>query len=363
MDKLPLHHKHTALGARFITRAGWEIPDHYGDPGAECGAVRQHAGLADRSFRGKLRLGGGDRVDFLQGMVTNDVQILKPGDGCYAAITTAKAKMVSDCRVYCLSDSFLMDLEPETVEKVSKHLDFYVIAADVAIEDMTKTRGLLSVYGPESPALLEEVLGVTPPSRENHWVEARSAPSGTPPSDIMVVCNEMTGESGFDVWLPTGSAEGVFEGLLSAGATCVGQSAVNTLRIEAGIPRYGTDMDETHFPMEAGLTERAVSESKGCYIGQETIARALAQGHMNRSLMGLELDRDTVPDHGTAIRSADKTLGSVTSAAFSPTLKKVIALGYLPRDFANPGTAVEVAHDGQSIRAVVSRLPFYKRSR
>jgi glycine cleavage system T protein len=345
------------MGAQWIRRADRDIPAHYGDPASEHRAVREAAGLADRSFRGKLRLLGKDRVEFLNGMVTNDVMHLAPGRGCYAALTTAKAKMLSDARIYCLEDSLLLDIEPEAVEKVKKHLDFYIISSDVTIEDLTESWGMLSLFGPESPGILSKAVSVSGlPPAELDFIKTRIETA-----DLLIARNEMTGEDGFDIFAPKEVLAPMFRKLTDAGARPIGQQAVETLRVEAGIPRYGVDMDESHFPMEAGLTERAVSETKGCYIGQETIARALAQGHMNRFLAGLAIEGTAVPERGSEIRAGDRAVGSVTSAVFSPTLGRVIAIGIIHRDFSKPGTAVSVRSGGNPLTATVTKLPFYKR--
>lgn len=358
MPNLSLYEEHKKRGAKFLIRSGWEIPEHYGDPLSEYPSVRHAAGLADLSFRGKLRLRGKDRVEFLHGMVTNDVKRLSPGEGCYAAITTAKAKMLSDCRIDCLTDSLLMDLEPEVVEKMKQHLDRYIIASDVAIEDLTEKWGLLSLYGPGAPNLLLESLKLTHlPETEFGCLETQFQNTY-----LMIARNEITGEVGYDLFLPSEGLRKLWTALIQAGARPVGQEALNILRIEAGIPRYDVDMDESHFPMEAGLNERAISYTKGCYIGQETIARADAMGHINRFLMGLEVKGEAVPKKGQPILSGARTIGTITSGVRSPTLSKIIALGYVHRDFAKAGTEVSIMVEGGHVPAAVVSLPFYKRT-
>jgi glycine cleavage system T protein len=356
MPNLPLYHEHTKYGALFLTRSGWQVPDHYGDPIAEHHAVRNGTGVVDQSFRGKLCLQGKDRVEFLQGMVTNDIEKLSPGKGCYAALTSIKAKMLSDCRIYCRDDSLLLDLEPEAVEKILKHLDRYIIASDVSIDDLTQKWGILSVYGPKATDLIMPVLNSTSlPSIEYAFTETQFE-SNT----LLVARNEITGEAGYDLLMPIEALAPLFQTLIRAGAQPLGQQALNTLRVEAGVPRYGVDMEESHFPMEAGLTERAISETKGCYIGQETIARALAQGRMNRFLVGLEIQGEAIPIKGTAIQKDGRPAGTITSAIRSPSLGKVIAMGYVQREFSAPGTKVDVASEEEPLPATVAELPFYR---
>ena len=365
MDKSRLFEIQQASGAVFGPSVEREIVRSYGNPDAEHRAVRKNAGLIDQSHRGKLRLKGRDRTEFLHGMVTNDIKKLAPGNGLYVAFTTDKAKMLSDGRVYCLPDALWIDLEPEVTEKIYKHLDKYTLASDVTVENLTGTHGLLSVYGPSSSEIVSQ------------WVPSASLPlkeysssfltlNGAP---ILVARNEITGESGYDLYLSTDKMASTWDRLTQLGRLHglrpVGLDALDSLRIEAGIPRYGMDMDESNFPMEAGLETRAISYTKGCYIGQETIARADAQGHMNKRLTGLEIEGESVPKKGQSIQTRPETpgaegrvVGTVTSGVKSPTSGKLIALGYLHRDFVKPGTDVSVA--GQPARVV--SLPFYRRS-
>ena len=319
--------------------------------------ARSQAVLSDLSFKGKLRLLGADRVEFLQGMQTNDIERLKPGMGCYSVFTSGKAKILSDCHIYCLPDSFLLGFEPGVTDKIIQHLDKYIIASDVTIENLTERWGILSVFGPKAPDLLSKVLGgLALPSSLDDLIEA---PFGS--HSMVVARNEITGEVGFDLWIAKEGLAGIFQALNKAGAGLCGQTALNLLRVEAGIPRYGVDMDESHFPMEAGLLARAINETKGCYIGQETIARALAQGQMNRHLLGLTLTGVTVPEPGQSILVNDRKVGYITSAVQSNTLGKVIALGYLHRDFTQPGTEVRIDSKSESLPATVTELPFYRR--
>jgi len=337
----------------------------YGNPSAEHQAVRENAGLIDQSQRGKLRLKGKDRTDFLHGMVTNDIKSLPPGTGLYAAFTTDKAKMLADARIYNLQDSLLIDLEPELTEKILKHLDKYTLASDVSIENLTETQGLLSVYGPASSGIITQLLAPASLPPKEYSIVLLSM-DGIP---ILLARNDITGEVGYDLYPPADSLVLIWKRLLDIGGPHglqpVGLEALNSLRIEAGIPRYGIDMDESNFPMEAGLETRAISYTKGCYIGQETIARADAQGHMNKRLMGLELEGDAVPKKGQSIQARPdppepegRVIGTVTGGVMSPTLGKVIALAYLLRDYIKPGMEVRVSR--QPARVVP--LPFYRRS-
>ena len=362
--KFPLSEIQQAAGAVFGLVGPREMSLSYGNSASEHKAVREKTGLIDRSHQGKLRLKGKDRADFLNGMVTNEIKHLSPGTGLHIAITTDKARMLADSRVYCLSDALLLDLEPEVLQKIYKHLDKYVIAADVQIEDLSERWGLLSIYGPSSTSILTGLAGSSP-LPEKEYAVAEVSVKDIP---LILTRNEVTGEVGYDLYTAADKLETLWKQLTEAGSkhgmVPVGLEAFNSLRIEAGFPRYGIDMDESHFPMETGLEIRAISYTKGCYIGQETIARVDAQGHMNRHLMGLLLEGDSIPDKGQPIlpgpgadAPADKPIGNVTSGVLSPTLGKGIALGYLKRNFLKEGTQVLI--NGQP--AKVTPLPFYKR--
>jgi folate-binding protein YgfZ len=336
----------------------------YGNPVLEHQAVRKKSGLIDQTHRGKLRLKGKDRTDFLHGMVTNDIKILTPGTGLYAVFTNEKAKMLSDGRIYCLTDGLWIDLEPEVTEKIHKHLDKYTLASDVTIENLSEAFGLLSIYGPSSHGIITQLIGSEPPTKEH-----ASTTFSLDGVQTFAARNEITGESGYDLYIPTDRMVPTWNRLIGIGGPYglrpVGLDALDSLRIEAGIPRYGIDMDESNFPMEAGLEKRAISYTKGCYIGQETIARADAQGRMNRKLMGLGLTAKTVPAKGLPILAPssvsgapERVVGTITSAVESPTLDRVIAMGYLHRDFTEPGKDVMI----EGSPAKVVSLPFYTRS-
>ncbi len=346
MTPLPLHEFHHHLGARFAGLNGAEIANDYGDWLAEHAALRQSAGVLDLSFRSRICLTGADRVRFLHGQVTNDVKRLRVGEGCYAALVTAKGKMESDLNILCLADELLLDFEPGLTEKVSQRLEKFIVADDVQMMDVAPHYGLLSVQGPKA----EDVIGAlglfgVPPS---------GGPAGTPtdrvnaelPTQPLVslkVSDATLGEiylmnharlssfplpakrgegqgegsnasssprpsppfhggegenisSGFDLFIPNSSLGAVADKLIAAakqiGGRACGWQAFETARIEEGIPRFGVDMDENNLPLECGIENRAVSYNKGCYIGQEVINRIHSFGHVNRELRGLRLADD-----------------------------------------------------------------------
>ena len=313
MTPLPLHEFHHRLGARFAGLDGAEIVNDYGDWLAEHAALHQSAGVLDFSFRSRICLTGADRVRFLHGQVTNDVKKLRAGEGCYAAIATNKGKMESDLNIFCLTDELLLDFEPGLTEKVSQRLEKFIVADDVQIVDVALPYGLLSVQGPKAAdvvgalglfteipdqpfgsvkvtdATLGEIYLINQPRLCSYCSSGHeSAHSSTPESQSRLTSAATMDFKldGFDLFIPNNSLGAMADKLIAAakqisGRAC-GWQAFETARIEAGIPRFGADMDETNLPLECGIESRAVSYHKGCYIGQEVINRIHSFGHVNQ---------------------------------------------------------------------------------
>jgi len=378
---LPLHEFHESLGAQFTTVNGAEVVTHYGDALAERAALRATAGVFDLSFRSRVCLLGTDRVRFLHGQVTNDVKKLRPGQGCYAALVTAKGKMQSDLNIFALQDELLLDFEPGLTGVVTERLEKYIVADDVQVVDVAPHYGLLSVQGPKAETVLRALglFGVPPsggpaetelPGKPygsikisnptlgdiyvmNHARLTRSAgiSPGSSPRDSDATNRQDAGAprmQGFDLFVPIAALVAVADKLIaeakSVGGRACGWTAFEIARIEAGIPRFGADMDETNLPLECGIEARAVSYNKGCYIGQEVINRIHSIGHVNRELRRLRLadELKTLPARGDKLVHDGKEVGHVTSAVHSPTLNANIALGYVRREVNQAGTELKV---------------------
>jgi len=355
-----LHEFHHSLNARFAELNVAEIVNDYGGWPAEHAAFRQTAGVIDLSFRSRLCLTGADRVRFLHGQVTNDVKKLPVGEGCYAAITTAKGKMESDLNILALADEMLLDFEPGLAQKISQRLDRFVVADDVQIVDAAPHYGLLSAQGPKAAVVIRSL---------NLFSEIPAQPlaslkiSDTTLGEIYLANNPRLGASGFDLFIPNHSIDAVADKLIAAaknfGGRAAGWQAFETARIEAGIPRFSADMDETNLPLECGIESRAVSYHKGCYIGQEVINRIHSVGHVNRELRGLRLadDLKTLPPRGGKLFFNGKEIGYVTSAVKSPSLDANIALGYVRREANQIGNELTLRTDGESPVKIVA-MPF-----
>jgi folate-binding protein YgfZ len=318
--------------------------------------LREECGLLDRSARGKLLLRGAEAAEYLQGQLTNDIEALEPGEGCDAALLDRKGHMQSDMRVLNLSgapyvpmsdikrtgtpgeQAIWLDTEPEPLPVVRKHLETYKIGREVEVEDVTGEQAILSLIGPRSADLAG-----APPLPE-HASEA-IAVGGTE-------CLAVGTALGIDLIAAAEEADRLRAALDAAGAPEVGPEAVEILRIEAGTPRFGAEMDGGTMPAEAGIVEAAVNFEKGCYIGQETVARLHYRGKPNRHLRGLRLSGLAAP--GTALRLGEKEVGRIGGSAVSP-LRGPIALAILRRE-AEPGAELAVGEDGVTARVV--DLPF-----
>jgi folate-binding protein YgfZ len=300
-------------------------------------ALTEGCGLLDRSERGKLALVGPAAKQFLGGQVTNDVESLTPGTGCYAAFLTNKGKMLGDLRVLDLGDELFVDTERPSLQALFNLVHRGLIGWDAELEKRTLERGLLSLIGPASWA----VAGV-------ERLEAEHANRAVDIAGIAAVA--VATDVGIDLICDSAETGALAAALLDAGAVAVDEVAAEVVRVEHGRPRYGIDLDDTVIPQEAGLNDRAVSFTKGCYVGQETVARLHWRGKPNRQLRGLSLSEPLAP--GTALRLGDRVVGVVGSSVVSPRLGP-IALALVRRE-AQPGAALDA---GGATASVVS-LPF-----
>jgi len=355
VTRLPLHDHHVALGARFGEADGHPLPLHYGDPAAEHAAVREQVGLVDRSQRGKIEVTGRDRVSFLHGMLSNDVKALQPGQGCPALFLDAHGKIVSLLTVHALADRLVLEMDRQLVEPTLAALDRFLISERVEFEDVSEASGILTLAGPAARGTVEKVAEQASPELALH----QHAGLGADGLELRVAASEETGEEAFDLWVGSAGLARVWERALAAGARPVGREAWNVLRVEAGVVWHGVDVDASTLVMEAPL-ESAYSLSKGCYIGQEVIARVTYRGHVNRKIVGFRFPDARIPAPGAIVRVGDAEVGRITSPVVSPRLGG-LALGFLRREHWAPGSRVEVVAEGDTLTAEVAELPFYRR--
>jgi folate-binding protein YgfZ len=329
-------------------------------------ALVEHAGLVDRSARGQLTFSGADRASFLQGLLTNDVAALAAGGGCYAAMLTPNGRMIADMRLFELGHSMLMDVDASQAAALRERFDNMIFSEDAQVEDVSGARASVGVYGPSAARVVVDALqgsGPTVLQLEAMPVHAnRVVESGS--GALVVVRSAESGIDGFDLFADNATLDRCSAALIASGAIAVGAEAAEVTRIEAGRPRFLVDMDEDTIPLEAGIEDRAISLTKGCYVGQEIIIRVLhrAQGRVARRLVGLSFDpAAALPSRGDRIQANDRQVGAVTSAAHSPALGRPVALGYVHRDSAAAGTTVAVDSAGALQPAVVTALPFVHR--
>ena len=353
MKTSPLADYHASQGAKLAEYHGALVPSRFTDPAAEHRGVRAASGLFDFSFRAMFRMKGRDHARLLQRLLSNDVKKLVPGEGTYATLLNAQGHIVVDLRAYCGEDSFLIDTAADLRDKAMESLSRYIIADQVNIEPLDLYA--LAFQGPQSRPLLEKTLHIDIPAmpESNHFA---SNYAGFP---ARVIRASSTGEEGYEVWTNAPGMEAVWGAACGQAPTYdmlpCGTEALESLRIEAGIPRYGQELGEDVIPLEAGLLN-ALSFTKGCYIGQEIVERARSRGHVNWKLMGLVVDAPQPPQAGEKVAVEGRDVAEVTSSCVSPTLGKTIALAYLRREFSEPGTRLTFA---SGITAEVAALPFY----
>lgn len=351
---LSLHELHQEVGAAFMTVNGAEVVAHYGDPAAERAALRDAVGVLDLSCRSRLCLMGADRIKFLHGQVTNDVQRLRVGEGCYAALVNAKGRMHGDLNLYHLAGELLLDFEPGYTAAVSERLEKYAVTDDVQMLDAAPHYGLLSVQGPRAAEAVTALgLGCALPEKPFAFCALTDPMLG----QLYLVNQARIGAAGFDLFIPVASLGVVFDKLLAAvkslGGRACGWHALEAARIEAGIPRFGQDMDESTLPPEAGLEARAISYSKGCYIGQEVIARIRTYGQVARTLRRLLLPAELapLPVPGDKLLADGREIGHLTSVI--PGL----ALGYVRKEHNAPGTVLTLRCGAGDLAVGVQAIP------
>ena len=328
-----------------------EAPFH-ADPAAEHAAVRGAVGILDRSDVGVIEVTGRDRASFLHALLSNDVTSLAPGQGCRATLLDVHGKVQVLLRLLVLDDRVLVITPPGQAEATEQGLDKYLFSEKAYLANVTGEYALAMLAGPDGPGLAERIAGVR--AGEGSWSHA-SGRIG----DVLVRVVRGSGETGMpEVWLISAAADGdrVWEAAATAGARPIGRAAYDALRIEAGTAAFPEDMGPTVLLPEVPFTD-LVAQSKGCYIGQEVVVRIRDRGHVNRLLRGLLVDGDTVPAPGSVVLAGETEIGRVTSAAWSYTLKRPIALAFIRRQHAAAGTPVTIGDGDATLGATVADLP------
>lgn len=350
-----LHELQRKAGAQFTEIAGLQQAKHYGDWRTEWAAVRKRCGLLDVRFRALYVARGEDRIPFLQGMVTTDVAPLQPGQGAYGAILTIQGRVVSDLRLLVLADEVWLDLPRSHAETAREHLERHIVADDVELVADENWAPLVALEGPHAVRLALALFGQS--LSDLPWLGHRMVDFDG--SQVCILRTTHSGENGYLVFGPARVAAWLWERSVAAGAEPVGLDALQALRIEAGIPWMGYDMDEATLIMEVGL-EEAITFGKGCYLGQEVVERVAARGQIQRRRVGLLVSEPEVPSPGARLQRGEREVGKVTSSAWSPALEGGIAMGYVRREAWEEGTELETVDGEKQLRVRVVSLPLVR---
>jgi glycine cleavage system T protein (aminomethyltransferase) len=360
MKQSRLNNHHVKLGATLEEITGWQMPAHYGDMTAEYRAIRSAVGLADLSHRGKLRVTGEDRIKWLQSVISNDILPLQPGQGRYSSFLTHKGKMLTYFRCYIQSDAVMLEDVGEIGDTTYAALrKFLLYGTKAKMENCGESWGLLLLSGPKAPVVLNAAFGTDVADLKP--VNFISAAIGG--QTALVMRTEETGEQDYEILIPVDGLVAAWEHLMDAGTSQgikpIGSQAREALRMEAGLPKAGPDLNEEIVPPEANLEGKAFSLTKGCYPGQEVVARMDTYGNVRRHLVGLVVKGTAVPPKGAKLLSGDREVGWVSSATLSPELKTPIAFGFPLRDFSAAGTVLTIEAGGTKYDATVQALPFH----
>ncbi|MDA7915704.1 hypothetical protein N9B94_00545 [Verrucomicrobia bacterium] len=320
--------------------------------------IAKSSGIIDLSTRSRICVIGEDRTRFLHGQVTNDIKGLPTWSGSYAALVNGKGKFETDLHVIVLENELLLDFEPDLTEQIIKRLDTYVIADDVEMVDVAPHYGLFHIAG---PLALKSVQGVFNNCFDNAN-DSTVLKTNFDEGEVYLYQHQRFGIPGVDVFAPDAQKEAIYSALCKAcadsGGGKVQDTAFNAHRIESGVPRFGIDMDSSNLAPEAGITDRAISYAKGCYIGQEVIARIRTYGKVTKALRGLVLTGEGLPPSKSEIFNEDKKVGYLTSVLDSPKIGSAIALGYVRKECNDIGQSLVVKTPDSSWDATIVELPF-----
>ena len=344
-------------GAVFIEHAGWQTPAHFGDAATEYRSARRNASLFDLSARGKIELAGPDALKFLHNLCTQEVKNLPVGAGCEAFLTNAKARVIAPILVghfhHLDQDRLLLDGEPGLATKILQHLNRHLISEQVELADRTREFALVHLCGPNAQIILEKVGGGTLPDLPMLHHVTRSVGN--------VLCHVRRHQPlalpGYDLFCDSLNGAEVWRTLIAGGASPAGSEVYEILRVEAGTPVFGQDIDEDRFAVEVGRSEQAICFTKGCFLGQEPIVMARDRGHVNRLLVGIKISKGGSVANGTRLFRDESEVGQVTSSVFSPQLQQTIALAYVRRGSWEPGTVLQMEPLSEGRQGVVAKLP------
>ncbi|MGI6455103.1 MAG: YgfZ/GcvT domain-containing protein [bacterium] len=349
-----IHARHHAVMKSYGT---FELPAHYGSAIQETFTLRHSAGLFDLSHWAMIQISGPDRKTYLHRMVTNEVENLDPGQGNANLILNPQGKVLADFWLLNFEDRLLLLTHAHLKERIISTLDKYLIMEEAEIRDVTSDMVMLSLQGPQAEQTLRQCISEgSLPAEELHHTHVKIEHS-----ELIALRLSHTGEDGFDLLLKPEQAEPVWNKLITSGAHPTGMDALEILRVEAGIPVVDKDLDDKVIPQEARL-HHALSFTKGCYLGQEVVARLHFRGHVNRELTGFYLNTPQPPEQEVLLTHEGKPVGSITSAVLSPTLNRVIGIGFLRCKLREEGREIQGENAGEQITATVANLPLVQKN-
>jgi folate-binding protein YgfZ len=353
MGLTALQAQEAGLGAAEVAEyRGAATAARFGDPQAEFAALRERCGVYDLGYRAKISLTGGDRVRWLNGMVTNNVRDLAPGQGVYAFLLNPQGHILGDLFAYHRGESIVVDTDRSQLEKMLATFDHYIIMDDVEVKDLSAEVTALGIGGPKAPEILASA-GFAVPEMSALQIGSISW-NGV---DCTLVRTDDTQHPAYEIWLAPAAVRQLWEALVAAGATPVGAQALELQRIVTGVPRYGVDVRERDLPQETEQA-RALNFNKGCYVGQEIVERIRSRGAVHRMFTGFVAD--AVVEPGSKVLAGEKQVGEITSTARvrMANADRIIALGYIRREVGTPGREVII----DAVKARVTALPIVEDS-
>ena len=359
MDRTPLQDAlraqpgNTAQPLRETDYRGAATAARFADPQLEFAALLDGCGVYDLGFRAWISLTGGDRVRWMNGMVTNNIRDLAVGHGVYTFLLSPQGRILGDMYVYNRGESLIVETDRSQVEKVVATFDHYIVMDDVEVKNISEQQTAIGLTGPRSRAILNKV-GIEVPNLEPLQMITPICNCDCECLECTVICGECEPQESYEIWLASKDVYKTWSAMLAVGATPVGSEALEMQRIVAGIPLYGVDIRERDLPQETEQM-RALNFNKGCYVGQEIVERIRSRGNVHRKFSGFLVEGATAIAAGERIFSGEKEVGEITSVAVlnAPSGPRTVALGYIRREVGVPGGEVLIG----AVKATVVPLP------
>jgi folate-binding protein YgfZ len=345
IEQTPLADIHHSSGATLAPYFGVALPEQFGDRLSEYRAACEHAALLDTNFRAIFSLAGPDRVRYLNAVLTSNIRDLAPGQGTIGLMLNPQGHILAELETFALEDRLLIFSHAFVREKTFATLDKFIIMDDATLADQTDASGTLAIEGPEAARIVAELTAIDISQHKPYDHVPATLKTSTGIVPCRVIMRSLFGLPGAEILVAREHLSAAWNAasaaVCAAGGSPIGYRALNTLRLEAGVPWFGVDFDEGQIPHEAALEHSHISYTKGCYTGQEIVERVRSRGHVNRRRTALAFSAAEPPQAGALLTVAGSEVGHVTSAAFSPRAEKPIGMGYLKREHTQPGSRVQ----------------------